>query len=245
MMFDPVFMLYKLKKRLKKKVQGTPKPQYLGLKIKAIPRDQRECQMASVFLKTLLKMKEDLNAYRFVLPRETPLETVQIAKGSPYMVNFFGEFGMKSYVFENNRYRNEVSYLREVPIDRESNETEPVIEKVPKTEAEKKGIEDIAKEWWESIKVLLVEEIEQTGGYVDISLGKGWGIPDPSILPYVRQYLSELTKGAFYFDSIDPDCNGLIVSKVSEAVPEPEKEHVTKVESRAEKFAKRQAKATA
>ena len=232
-------------RKMHKKLKKQPKPVFNGLKTTTVSCNQYECQMASTFFKKLQSMKSDLDAYRFELPRETPLETVRIPRGSPYAVNFFGNFGMKCYLFENDRFTNKVNYLREIPIDRDSSEKEPVIQKVPKTEEEKRSMEDIAKEWWESIKALLDEEIEQTGGYVDISLGKDWGIPDPSILPYVRKYLEEFTKGAFYFDSIDPDCNGLIVSKVEDSVPEPETKPVAVTESRAEKFARRQAKASA
>ena len=241
MNLDPVNLIHKLRTRKKKPSK------MLGLKTETIPFDQHECQMASKFYKQLCNIKDELGASRFVLPRETPLETVRIARGSPYTVNFFGnDFGMKCFLFENCRYMSEVKYLREIPIDRESTETKPEIHKVPKTEEAKKGMEEIAKEWWESIKPMLVEEINSTGGYVDIVLGKGWGIPDPQILPYVRKYLSELTKDSFYFDSIDDDCNGLVVSQVHEWSLEPEKtEKVEVAESRAEKFAKRQAKATA
>lgn len=239
---DPVRLLHNFKKKWKKK----PEPKYVGLKTSTLPKDVHECQMASRFYKDLCKIKSDLDAYRFVLPRETPLETVRLPRGVPYTVTFFGDFGMKCYLFENSKYVSEVRYLREIFIDRESSERKPEIVKVPKTEKEKKSMEDIAKEWWESHQARLVEEIESTGGFVDIVLGKRWQIPDPAILPYVRKYLTELTKDSFYFDSIDDDCNGLVVSNLHEwTFPEPEKEKVTVAESRAEKFAKRQAKATA
>lgn len=206
---------------------------YYAVKTKTSTIQERTAELTHEIYLTMESFKEEIKALRYILPRETTWQTAQIERNVPYAVSFIGEFGLKCFLFENT-LDGKVKKLTENVLGQQTEPSVTPEPTQPKT-TEAKTIEEIAKEWWIAKKESLLEYLDASGGAIEVlDLDKNWSIPDPAILPYVRKWLSKATKGGFYFDSIDEDCNGTIVCKLGEVSEEKA--------GAVEKFNRRQAK---
>ncbi len=205
---------------------------YYTVKTKMKTATERTAELTRAIYFAMESIKEELKALRYILPRESTWQTAQIERNVPYAVSFIGEFGLKCFLFVNT-LDGKVKKLTENVLGQQTEPSVTPEPTQPKT-TEAKTIEDVAKEWWIAKKVSLLEYLDASGGEIEVlDLDKNWAIPDPKILPFVRKWLSKETKGGFYFDSIDDDCNGTIVCRI-----EVSEEKAGAVE----KFNRRQAK---
>lgn len=181
-------------------------------------RDKRIAAVTKSLYNTLNSIAVKIGAFNYYLPGENEWQTAQYKRGIPYCVTFSTKTGLRCFLLENCQNSDTVRVLKEVYLLNEECVPEEQNKEEPKGETSSEtSMEDISKDWWSRNWPKLEEEISLVDGRREITLSQEkYRIPSQEILPFVKKYLEDATKGSYTFDGIDEDLIGLAVPVMTE-----------------------------